>query len=257
MKMFLVPVALLSLPMLAAPSQAQRPTSFSIDLSLSPRAAAELASRNERITVSTSFMGEPTRAHRRAAVQGEIGLGSDEVQIPGRSGSVVVSTRRLQRARLGWVREPIALVNVFTSRLSGADNLLDCGIIQEPLRALVGQRRPISCKLIGEEEAAGTRTSQLVEGVDFSRQPGQPSIEETYPDAAGMPQDVQAYIIRWNDCQHWQGEPGFDAGRRRQIRNAVNTACAGVDALGRRVRSRHAGESAVMSRLRDYDDLER
>ena len=104
-------------------------------------------------------------------------------------------------------------------------------------------------------EGAGA-ASTMIDGVDLTRKPGQPPIEETYPDAAGMPEDVQRYIIRWNDCQHWGGEPGFDAARQRQIQEAIEQVCTGLDALGRRVRATHANNPSVLERLKDYENLE-
>lgn len=95
-----------------------------------------------------------------------------------------------------------------------------------------------------------------VEGVDFTRRPGQPSIEQTYPDTAGMPRDVQAFIIRHSDCLHWSGEYSEEPTRARQIRNGVREACAGVNALGRRIRARYARNRTVIRRLRSYRRVE-
>jgi hypothetical protein len=108
------------------------------------------------------------------------------------------------------------------------------------------------CAPIVATQSAGR---DMVEGVSFAREPGQPSIEETYPQTAGMPRDVQAYIIRWSDCTHWQGEYSEHPGRQRQIQRGVREACAGVDALGRRVRARHAGNAAIIERLRDLEPV--
>ena len=105
-------------------------------------------------------------------------------------------------------------------------------------------------------EPAAQPSSNLVEGVDLSRTPDQPPLEETYPDAAGMPRDVQAYIVRWSDCMHWAGEPAFDEDRRRQIDRGIEKSCTGVDALGARLRARHAAHPAVLDRIKDYETLE-
>jgi hypothetical protein len=78
---------------------------------------------------------------------------------------------------------------------------------------------------------------------------------ETYPDARGMPADVQHFIVQWNDCAHWLGEPPFDADRARQIERAVAEICPGVDARARQLRERHAGNAAVLARLADYEPL--
>lgn len=113
-----------------------------------------------------------------------------------------------------------------------------------------------ACAPTTSSEPVATASADMYEGVDFAREPGAPALEETYPDAAGMPRDVQAYVVRWNDCQHWAGEPAFDAARRRQIEQGVEKACTGVDDLGRRVRARHAANPAVIERLKEYDNLE-
>jgi hypothetical protein len=82
-----------------------------------------------------------------------------------------------------------------------------------------------------------------------------PAELEIYPEARGMPADVQDYMVRWQGCQHWLGEYGGDRTRRRQIERAVRAACPGIDARGRRVRAAHAGEAEVLARLADYEPL--
>lgn len=77
------------------------------------------------------------------------------------------------------------------------------------------------------EQPDGQIGNNVVEGVDFTRSPGQPPIEETYPETRGMPRDVQAYIIRWSDCRHWGGEYSEDPVRAEQIARGQREACAG------------------------------
>ena len=86
-------------------------------------------------------------------------------------------------------------------------------------------------------------------------QPLSPAELDAYPDARGMPADVQRFITRWTDCRHFLGEPDYDEARRRQIEYAVSQVCPGIDAEGRRLRSRHAGDAAVIERLRAYEPL--
>ena len=40
--------------------------------------------------------------------------------------------------------------------------------------------------------SAPTTEAQQIEGVDLYRRPGQPALEDTYPDTACIPQDVQS-----------------------------------------------------------------
>ena len=78
---------------------------------------------------------------------------------------------------------------------------------------------------------------------------------EIYPDARDMPADVQHFIVQWQDCQHWLGEYGWDAERRRQIERAVGDVCPGVDARARRLRTLHAGDAEVIARLARFEPL--
>jgi hypothetical protein len=77
-----------------------------------------------------------------------------------------------------------------------------------------------------------------------------------YPEARGMPADVQDFIVRWTACSHWSGEPGWDEARQRQIERAVAEACPGIDERGRRVRARHAGNAEVIARIAELGPLE-
>jgi len=72
----------------------------------------------------------------------------------------------------------------------------------------------------------------------------------------GMPLDVQAYIIRWSDCRHWGGEYSEDPVRAAQIARGQREACAGIDALGERVRDRHRSNLSVITRLTTYEPIE-
>jgi hypothetical protein len=78
-----------------------------------------------------------------------------------------------------------------------------------------------------------------------------------YPDAAGMPADVQDFIVRHSDCQHWLGEgPSDHPARQREINRAVRRICPGIDARGARLRARYADNPAVVARLADYEPLD-
>jgi hypothetical protein len=86
--------------------------------------------------------------------------------------------------------------------------------------------------------------------------PGAPPLEQVYPEAKGMPADVQEYIVRHHGCMHWGGEPDFNAERRKQIEEAVASLCPGIDQLGRQIRSRYAGNREVLDRIKDLEPLE-
>lgn len=126
---------------------------FTIDLALSARAAAELTRRNESITVSVMYSGEPRPAYasRGDETTGEIDLGEELITVPGRAGQVTVTGQRLRRERLPWLSgAPNVLVNVYSARRSGPDNLLDCGIISGTMAEVAGRRHRLLCQLIGE-----------------------------------------------------------------------------------------------------------
>lgn len=78
----------------------------------------------------------------------------------------------------------------------------------------------------------------------------------TYPDARGMPADVQQFIVQWSDCAHWLGEGPSDLPeRQRQIDEAVADVCPGVDARAAELRRRYAGNAEVLARIADYEAL--
>jgi hypothetical protein len=78
-----------------------------------------------------------------------------------------------------------------------------------------------------------------------------------YPEARGMPADVQDFIVRWQGCWHFLGEPWGDEDRRRQIERGIRAACPGIDAAGRAVRRRHAHRPEVLARIADLEPLGR
>lgn len=125
---------------------------FSIELSFSARAAAELARRNEGVTVSVFYDGEPRPAfRRRASEDGLISLGAETIAVPDGSRRVAVSGAAFQAARQGWVIEPMATVNVFSARRSGPDNILDCALVSGRVAELSGRTHPVRCAMIGEQ----------------------------------------------------------------------------------------------------------
>lgn len=76
-----------------------------------------------------------------------------------------------------------------------------------------------------------------------------------YPDAVGMPLDVQHFIIDYDDCQHWLGEEPYDGERRREINQAVAAVCPGVDARRAQLVKRYRANARVLARLRTYERL--
>lgn len=145
--------ALVAASVLAVPAVAQAPAASGliVDISLSPRAAAELRRLNEGIVVATYYSGEPTAAHEDDADESGLGLGDVEQVVPGRAGTVTVPDSVLMRDRLSWITgAPRVLVNIYSARRSGPDNLLNCETIEGTVAELGGTMQSVQCRLIGE-----------------------------------------------------------------------------------------------------------
>ncbi len=77
-----------------------------------------------------------------------------------------------------------------------------------------------------------------------------------YPEATGMPADVQAFMIRHQGCLHWMGEPGEHPARIREINRMVGRLCPGIDARARQLRARYAADPVIVARLAPFEPLE-
>lgn len=76
-----------------------------------------------------------------------------------------------------------------------------------------------------------------------------------YPEARGMPADVQRYLVKRADCEHWSGEEPYDADRKAEIERNVNESCTGLDAQTAALRTRHANDPAVADMLGKLDPI--
>ena len=146
---------------LAAPSAQvvaqSNPLGFSVDVKLSPKAAAKLAGLGEKIVVAAIWSGEPLekftkQAKKFVAEDGSLFFGVERVTIPGADGHADFSGKTVKLEHVDWVKDqtPEVLINVYTARLKTADNLLDCGVFQDQLSAARAKTIQIACKLIGE-----------------------------------------------------------------------------------------------------------
>jgi len=128
-----------------------------IVVTLSPRAAEEMESRDEQITVSAAWYGAP----RPDAVgdvdeTGRLALGTRQWLLPGQGGSVDVAPDDRTRGNYPRVEGPVGVnVNIYSARKSGPDNLLACDIIDGDIASLAGREVAIACSLI--EEGTPTR----------------------------------------------------------------------------------------------------
>ena len=138
----------------APASAADNALGFSIQVSLSPKAAARLAASRESIEAAALWYGEPGKgARKHAAEDGQIYIGDEKVRLPGSGGGAEFSGRTVKTAQIAWLknREARINLNVYSARLGGPDNILDCDLFEGAVaKARAGTVR-ISCKLIGEK----------------------------------------------------------------------------------------------------------
>lgn len=74
--------------------------------------------------------------------------------------------------------------------------------------------------------------------------------------ANGVPADVQSFIERREGCEHFAGEPDWDdAARKKQIEEAVNELCPGIDTQLAALRKRYARDPGVTAALKDFEPL--
>jgi hypothetical protein len=138
---------------MSAASAAEKSFGFDVEISLSPKAAARLAKLSEGIIVSASYSGDPVPSAQKHADQiGRIDLGREQVETPGKAGTVHITGDKVHRERLAWIQGPVLLnVNVYSARHSGPDNILDCDFFDGNLQDAVGKSTALHCALIEEK----------------------------------------------------------------------------------------------------------
>ncbi len=128
---------------------------FTVQITLSEKAATTLAKTSEAMVVSASYSGQPIPTAAKYADEiGQIDLGVENIEVPGKAATVRVTGSKVNRAHVLWVKGPILLnVNVYSARRSGPDNILACDFFDGTLQQAV--RKPISlhCSLIAENAA--------------------------------------------------------------------------------------------------------
>jgi hypothetical protein len=132
---------------------ASEPFAFQVSVTLSPQAAATLRRLDEGIVISASYSGNPRPSAKQHVDQiGQIPLGIQNVEIPGKAATVIVNGSRVRRGRLAWIRGPVLLnVNVYSARRSGPDNILGCDFFDGTLKSAARHAVPIHCSLIAEK----------------------------------------------------------------------------------------------------------
>jgi len=98
----------------------------------------------EKIVVSVLWYGEPTRAARKRDDEiGQIDLGTEQVRLPTSGGPAEITGRSVQVKHIDWVKNRAVQVNVnvFSARVSGPDNYLDCGAFEDTVA--VARAKPV------------------------------------------------------------------------------------------------------------------
>jgi hypothetical protein len=138
----------------SSPATSQSDMGFDVNVTLSKKAVAKLASQKEGIVAFADYYGDPKRsAEKHANEIGQISLApqDEEVAIPGTGGHARISGAKVDPKRLDWLAGPVKVnVNVASARKSSSDNLLGCDFIDGPLGNV--QKGPVTlhCALIEE-----------------------------------------------------------------------------------------------------------
>lgn len=70
--------------------------------------------------------------------------------------------------------------------------------------------------------------------------------------APQLPADVQAFIDRQQECDHWTGEEPYDQERRKEIETAIDElGCAAIDKDEQALRQRYKDDKVVIKALDD------
>lgn len=122
-----------------------------LQVSFSDAARAKLTELGERVVVNAMYYGDPTEAGQPYADDG-MGLVSlgDEVFTLWPRDQVVTLGGAMAGLPLDLVVEPGLNVNIYSARFAHEDNLLDCGLVDAPLREVEAAPQAMYCKLIGE-----------------------------------------------------------------------------------------------------------
>lgn len=132
----------------------QQQYGFTVNVTLSPKAAARLAKLKEGVAVAAYYGGEPVPARmKEGGESGEISLDTETITLSSTGGPAAITGRHVDTSRLSWIKGGVAqvLINVFSARRSSPDNLLDCGIFEGSVAKARSAPIKIACKLIEED----------------------------------------------------------------------------------------------------------
>ena len=126
--------------------------SFSIQVSLTKTANEKLIHDKETIIVSALFSGSPKDTlSKEYREMGEMFITEARMELDS-SRLATFTGVRFSRARYDSLadKDIRLLINIFSGRHSGPDNLLDCNILEEKMSAVKGRTFVLTGKLINE-----------------------------------------------------------------------------------------------------------
>lgn len=125
---------------------------FDFQITLSEKATTKLKSAHETITVWASFYGEPTREGKNHTDEmGMIDLGKESVELPGHPGVAHITGKNVSGTKMKWLKgQPSVNVNLYTSRKSSNQNLIECDLIDGEIKKVQAKPVTVHCFLIGE-----------------------------------------------------------------------------------------------------------
>jgi hypothetical protein len=141
-------------PVSAAPAaQAPSGLAFQVVLTLSPAAAAQIASTGQSITVPAEFYGDPIDPTVRGQDQGRLDLAPEEdVTLTG-AGTANFAAPAVDQSKLALVEGGTVevAIDVSSGNHVSENNLLDCDtFMDQSVQTAAAKPIQIHCKLIGE-----------------------------------------------------------------------------------------------------------
>jgi hypothetical protein len=140
-------------PVQAAQAQAGPAPAFQVVITLSPAAAAQLASTGQTITVPAEFYGNPISEQERMADQGRLDLAPEEDVVLTGAGTASFPTPQIDRSKLNLVEggQVEVAVDVSSGNHTTQNNLLNCDtFMDQTLQVAAAKPIQLNCKLIGE-----------------------------------------------------------------------------------------------------------
>jgi hypothetical protein len=127
---------------------AHGPRGFTVEVALTPAAAAKLSSLHEKVAVAAYYYGLPAPGVP-ANQDGQVDLGSEKMEFTPPQDQVHFSGAVVDEGDLTTIAgPPRVLINVFSARHAVSDNLLDCSTFEDTIATARARTPHITCDLI-------------------------------------------------------------------------------------------------------------